>query len=482
MEAIDRGGATEVAPGSLRQLPTLEATVGQLGSRVARESAVGGDAALQAVFPDRFPRPTNVDLFVSRGAFDHLQQQPEWSRVGESLVNGELRVKVGGQGTSYGDYAPRMWRTSEGPEGIQVIGLPDLTVGLHKAGTPEDLAKFLRVRETILDPSRPPLPDNVIRHELDLVRSHLPDHVLNHPDAPAATRLAGNALHGTNALYGHGDIGHILPHFGEKELVENGGAFSGYHNGAYLPKDMQSLQQHAELKGFPAADRALAMAADNYSDLNFGDGRGLDELRSAKLFRSHAEMLDYLPAQTDRGAEAILGTKFDESKRIQPGIGHEDPVARGVIGVDLQNTSDSEGYLRAVHLGPENLTSARVSDERPLGRTVSEHGLKIHTVEDTMEVMQEYRDYRPTVNGAPAARTLGEAMINHVENQVPFLDPKTPIGQGPADWSLRRPEVQQEHSDQAARAARSLREGQTFPDFYQEAKNHTEKVRERYGL
>jgi hypothetical protein len=412
-----------------------------LGEAVVAEAVVVGSSAVYAALGDDMRPPRDIDLTVSPGAYTYLREQPGWEEVGGTVSDGVFDIGTNWGRATRGELTERSWETEEG---VRVASLPDVVAWkTWERGDPKDVADVEAIRDRLLDPSKPPLPDKVIADEIAIARSCLPENLRDSPDAQVAIELAANGLATVRTLYGDDRIGRPGRIVGELELPEYG-VIAAYHNGFDLPDDMRTLQRHMDNTGASSEERYAAMAADTYSDADYGGGRksdnpgAYDELRSANLLAAHATAKGYSPEQVARHREAVLGTTFDERTGKQTGQHHPDPVVRGVAGVDLQCLSEPDGVPLVVGLAVEDGMSARFSPDRTIGRAAAELGVRISSTDEGVQFVDAHSKYRP--QSTPNGPTVGEAFANRFVSNAKFTHPET--GYTPPDgWTLEDREM-----------------------------------------
>lgn len=467
----------------------LETAVGRLGDRVAGDSLVLGRGAVDAAFEGRVHPGSRLEVSVPEEAYRHLREQPGWSETRRPdgtvrLVNDEMSIGMGWDGGSprHRELFGRSWTT---PGGIHVASLPDVYAILQERGLPRDLLDTAAIRRRLLDPGQPPLPEHVLVREMDAMRSFLPDSVLGHPDADVAVRLGANGMHISSTLYGDPGVGRANQIIGDLELSEYR-VPATYHNGFGLVEDGRLLQEHLGNIGARPHERLDAAAADTYSDAVYGNGRrgnnpeGYDELRSADLARAHALSLGYEPERADRIHDMIKGTAFDEQTKGQAGKHDPDPLVQSIAGVDLQTLAQPSSLTDLFDLVPEDLASARHSPDRILGRTLVENDLRICSTEEGVAVIDEYAEYRPTIDGVRSDRTVMDAAAARVAGNAGFSDPVTGH-RYPSTWTLDNPELRAEHTEKARELGRKLADREiTMSRAHQEVRDHAAAMGEKY--
>jgi hypothetical protein len=363
---------------------------------------------------------------------------------------------------------------------VKVASLSDvISWKTWERGTPKDLEDVDAIRSRLLDPAKPPLPGRVIADEIAIARSCLPEDVQNHPDAQVAIELAANGLATVRALYGDDRIGRPNQIVGDLERPEYG-VLATYHNGFNLPDDMRALQRHMGNIDATPEQRFAAMEADTYSDIVYGNGRqsdspdGYDELRSANLLAAHAAMRGYDQSAVDQRHQSVLGTGFTERTGKQAGQHHPDPVVRAVAGVDLQNLSEPDGLEGGVCISFEDGMSARFSRARTIGSAAVEQGVRISSLQEGLQFVDEYRDFRPS--NAPDGPTVGEAYGKRLAGNGGFMHPAT--GYTPPDgWTLENKAVRIENAAKATELGNRFLAGEmTALETWQEAQAHRERL------
>jgi hypothetical protein len=353
---------------------------------------------------------------------------------------------------------------------------------VQERGSAQDLLDAAAIRGRLLDPTLPPLPAHVLVREMEALRSILPQEALDSPDADIVLRLGASGMFISATLYGDPAVGRVNQIIGDLERPEYR-VPATYHNSFGLLSDGRLLQQHLGNIGARPHERIDAAAADTYSDAVYGNGRrsdnpdGYDELRSAVLARAHALALGLDPVRADRIHEMISGTAFDQATKAQAGKNHPDPLVQAIAGVDLQTLAQPAGLEDAMDLIAEDLTSARFSPARVLGRVLIEYGLRIRTVEEGLRIIDEFADYRPLIDGRREV-SVREAVATRITGNAGF----TRGHQYPPTWTLDNPGLR------ATAAAKSLELAQKIADrqltairAYEEARRHAAEMRAEYG-
>lgn len=447
----------------------------RLGEAIAAEAVVIGSGAAYMALQGGVRQPRDIDLIVSPEAHAYLRNQPDWEPVtpatSDLLKNGVYEVGTNGwDNLPYEDLRARSWQTADG---VKVASLSDVVSWkTWERGTPKDIADVEAIRNRLLDPTKPPLPNNVIADEIAIAWSCLPEDLRDHPDAQVAIELAANGLATVRALYGDDRIGRPNHIVGELELPEYK-VVALYHNGFGLPDDMRTLQRRMTNIGASDEQRLEALAADPYTDIEYGNGRkrdnpeGYDELRSANLLGAYAAMKGYESVQVGRYRAIVLGSGFDEQTGTQVGQHDPDPVVRGVSGVDLQVLSEPDGGLAAVDLSIEDGMSARASPDRTLGRAAIEQNVSIGSTEEGLRFVDENPDLRPSI--APEGPTILESTAGRLAGSAGFHEPDT--GYTPPDgWTLEDRAMRRQNAANLRRwSARLLAREMTAQEVHREA-------------
>jgi hypothetical protein len=421
-------------------------------------------------------KPRDVDLAVSPEAYAYLRSQPGWEVKGDRITKGPYDIGPSWEGTPYADLTQRSWTTKEG---IKVVSLSDVvsekTWGRNNE---KDRADLDAIRDRLLDPTRPPLPDNVKATEIDIARSCLPEGLRDHPDADVSVKTAANGLAVVRALYGDPRIGRPNQIVGSLERPEHQ-VPATYHNGFDLEKDVRTLQGHMSNIGATPAQHFAALEAESYSDIAYGGGRrsdnptGYDELRSAELLAAHATMAGLPPEAVKERYDAVIGTGFDEKTGTQMGRHHPNPVVRGVAGVDLQVLSEPDAVPAAHDLAVEDGHSARASDARTLGKVAAEHGVRISSTLDGLRFIDQHPDAKPA--DAPDGPTVLEAHARRIGGSAGFHHPER--GYRPPDgWTMEDKPMRTLNSAELGRESAALLNGTlTAEAAYEEAKKHRQR-------
>lgn len=480
VRAVDRD--EPLAPATLEQN-----ALAALGPRVAAESVVIGSSAVYMTLDGEARPPRDVDIMVPPQAFQHLRNQPGWEAKtlpsgAVALTNGQHEVAVNdGTWPSRETLQEVGWKT---PGGLHVAGLQPVYGWKQERDAERDQTDTAAIRKRLLSPDLPPLPEHVMRREIEMARSTLPEHLRDDPETQLAIRLAANGIYTVTTLYGDPALRRANEIIGT--LEQNHGAIATYHHGFDLVATGQRLQEHFDnTPGVTKQDRLDGMVAETYSDASYGNGRasnnlpgGHDELRSANLARAHALRLGYDPLRAQVVHDAIRDTEFDEATGRQRGQNSSSLVGRGVAGVDLQNTVDADSVEVAFDLSVENGTSARWSSHRLLGRTLAQHGVRISSTRQAMEFIDAHPDARP--HNMPDRPTVRQDLINQLYGSADFRDPNvTTFGYQPVQgWTLDNPEARVQHAQELRAIATDMQEGRlTAVQAYERAQRYTERLR-----
>ncbi|HSW66467.1 MAG TPA: hypothetical protein VLI54_05005 [Bacillota bacterium] len=449
----------------------------------AQAVVIGSNAVEMALLDSR--ASSDIDLAVPQDAFDYLSRQSEWeSRTGwdnaPRLVKGDLDVGIGWGGTAdYDGLKARSWRTARG---LHVAGLADVYAFKQRRRSPADVADMNDIRRRLQDPEREPFEDRFIPHEIALARACLPEYLQEGAVAERAIRLAANGMFIVNTLYGHPQIGQANQITGELERSEYG-VPATYHNGFWLERDARLLQAHLRAIGVSDSDQLLGLAIDPFTDAIYGGGRfkdnpaGHDELRSAELLRRHALAVGFSPGAAQRMHDITLDTTFDEATGTQRGTRAPDPLARGVVGVDLQTLALPTSVEATFHVAAEDGYSARFSPARILGRVMIEHDVQVFSTLDVLQALDELRHARPlgTPDDSPTAiQAFAARVYTNGSFGVDYAFPR--------DWTQDNLEMRRAHAQELHRLAAALLAGQSAVEaFLVDAKLHTAAMMTRFG-
>ncbi len=439
---------------------------------------VGSAAIVLAMGKDARPA-RDYDAMGPAEVVHDLSRQPEWvpsmQSTGKSQLYSKGRVELGSNDGTWPNMQAMMSRGWKTESGLIVGGLPDVSSWKESQRRPHDTIDQDLIRKRLLDPTKPPLDPSVMPSEIELARSILPESALDHPDAERAIRLMGNALFTVFTLYGDPRIGTINRIVGQLEKREYG-TLATYHNGHGLVNNSGYLQRYFDsVEGITAEDRLVGAIAELYSDINYGDGResdkmpgGYDELRSARLAYAHAISVGFSERVARRIEAAVMGTKYDEKTKTQAGYASDDPVVRGVTGVDMQPLVEKESVVEGFNLIPENLSSSRWNTNIPLSRAMAQEGAIIRTTRGAYEFIQSHRGMVP--RGSRTGLTLMEETIRLVDDVAMFRDPNVSWGYKPVrGWKFDNPAARAGHAAKLYTAADQLRRGRPVLDIYDDA-------------
>ncbi len=339
-------------------------------------------------------------------------------------------------------YDPLIEYDRQSKNGLIIAELPDIySVMQWNNDTPQSAA----IRERLLDGEQPLLPlDYMSREtrEVDELLAMIPN-AADDPYYHAARHLATSALCTLYTLYGDPKIGSVNQIVGNLEQPEYG-VRAFYHNAFNIKEDAKDLQSQLEVIGASTADRLDALVADLYTDIVYGNGResdnpeGFDELLSARLLYQHAIRLGYPEQRAKLMYDMVLGTRFDEKTKRQPGRFSDDLRIQAVAGVDLQGLS-RPGIVGAIEIAVENLMSRRKSEERVLGKLLQREGVVIRTIHSAIEFIKAHRD-TPVIS--KTAQTLGEAYLHEMQESMMFYRNYQP----PVSWKLDSPKQREENA------------------------------------
>ncbi|MEU2014215.1 hypothetical protein, partial [Nocardia sp. NPDC019302] len=377
------------------------------------------------------------------------------------LVRGRFRVSMGwpGVGTeivSHEDLAGRSWQAARG--GPRVALLADVYAWMQET---QNRASVDWIKDHLLSPACPPLPAEVIAHEIDevteILRARVSPEQLGDPQIRRGIRLAAEGLFANRTLYGHPGIGRANHLHNDAFELREFGVVALYHNGMSVAEDLRHIVDNGVLQGADLREIISAITADAWSDLVYGGGRrgdnpeGYDELRSAQLL--HARALSHgCDASTARVLGfAVNGTGFDERTGIQmiasPAAVEEmrrrwgemtdgefdtaTRVARWVAAADLQTLSEPDAVVQSIELALEDLMSRRFDPARVFGRVLSEWGFRVNDIGQALRLADRFGHLMPEGSHI----TVRQALINRLRGNAVFVHPDS--GYSPPDgWLL----------------------------------------------
>lgn len=325
--------------------------------------------------------------------------------------------------------------------------LPGRYAAMQRSG---DTYETAVIRYCLLNPAQPPLSLGVLareENELAPVFGRIAG-ASDDPQYGAAKQLAAHALFTCYTLYGDPVFGEVNQIVGKLEKPEYG-VRAFYHNAFGILQDAHDLQTHFDNLGgsISAADRLDGLVADIYTDIVYGNGRqsdtpnGYDELLSAELAYEHARQLGYPGVRAERLRQIVLGTRFDEKTRSQPGRFSDDLVVRAVTAVDLQRLARrGEGVTSSQDITLENLMSRRYHVSQVLSHAARREGAVLRTRQEGLDFIRAHYDM--PVEGHPHAATLGSAYAYEMLGSAQFHETYLP----PEDWTLADLRAQQENA------------------------------------
>ncbi|WP_280271643.1 GNAT family N-acetyltransferase [Nocardia wallacei] len=538
-------GTTEVLPGL--DSPEEMSAFGELGKAVREHGVVVGRAAAAAALGGRstvvewsvpewlYRRIAGLPAWTVRSS-DHDEGQrsvggfpadrwPRRSAASPVLECGHLRVSVGWPGlvpvpdrrsaepggemrelVSHDALRERAWRTERG---IRVAGLPDVMAWTQERDLPADIDTARWMKDALLNPARPRLPEQVLAREaeevIDILHStyaaegnSLPD--LAAADTQRAIRLIAEGLYVARTLYGDPRIGRSNHLHGSVELREfQVAAF--YHDGD-IAAGLRSIVENGLRQNGRLGDILLAMAAAAWSDSVYGEGRkrdnpdGHDEKRSGELVR-HLTMAHGLDVYEARMVEdAVLATTFVEGVGTQAVAfndnvqqqrrlidqGARRGIGQWVAGEDLHSLSTPEAVIDCVRLAAEDLLSSRFDKARTFGRVLAKLGTRANYLAEALRLIHVYRDMRVEGPGS-AGMTLGEAFAARLRGNAEFIDPDSSKGyRYPDGWVLGNRDMRRDHAVLLRQIAHKLEtDGEYTPqDALREAEDHAGAMRVKY--
>jgi len=455
---------SELSKQRLSSAEAIDNSVLGLGEHIAKKAVLVGSAAIYATIAGAARVPNDTDLSVEPEAYHYLRAQDGWKPKHEPgateglITNGFYDVAVGWGDQSHDDLAGRSWQS---PGGVRIAGLSDVLAWKQNRDREKDQSDVTRVRRRLQNPSQPPLPLHTMPFERAIVQNILTERLHEHPGAETALWVAANGMMSVFALYGHPQIRRANQIVGTLELPEYG-VPATYHNGFELADDMQTLSQHLEAVRASDTDHLLALMAEPYTDLVYGNGRlahhpegeNYDEWLSGRLLKAHALMVGYEEPEADRLKQAVLATIFNESTRQQEGLDSLDVIARALVGVDLHTLSRSTSLVSSCDLAVEDGMSARYSRERILGKVLAEAEVRVSSTEQVLAFIDEHPDAYPK-NKSPEHNVLS-AYAGWLARSAMMHDPATGIYKHPHDWRFDRPDIRHQHARKLEELAERL--------------------------
>ncbi|MBF6243612.1 MFS transporter [Nocardia elegans] len=438
---------------------------------------------------------------------------PRHPRGRPMLARGRFRVSVGlGGVVSHEALLRRSWEA----DGVRTAGLPDVYAWAQERGLERDVALTDWIKRSLLSPTCPPLPDEVIKREIDevteILPSRLPQGRLEQLDPEVreevqrGVRLAAEGLFASRTLYGHPDIGranHLYDDSDDPFEKRDYGVAAFYHNGMNVAEDLRRIVENGLLQGADIRDIMSAMVADAWSDLVYGGGRrsdkpeGYDELRSAQLLHRRALSHGYDSSTARIMAFAVNGTGFDETTGIQmvalPAFVEQMRerwelsadgeftkamrVARWVAAADLQTLSEPDALVDSIELALEDLMSRRFSPTRTFGQVLSEWGLRVDYVEDALRLADRFGRIPPEDGHI----TVRQAFINRLRGNAGFIHPDS--GYRPPDgWLLGNRDMRRDHVAKMRHIVYQLTNAPNYTllEAYHEVRSHAAEMRGKY--
>ncbi|MGW5514313.1 MFS transporter [Nocardia africana] len=439
---------------------------------------------------------------------------PRHPRGRPMLARGRFRVSVGlGGVVSHEALLRRSWEA----DGVRTAGLPDVYAWAQERGLERDVALTDWIKRSLLSPTCPPLPEEVIKREIDevieILQSRLPQGRLEQLDPEVrqevqrGVRLAAEGLFASRTLYGHPDIGranHLYDDSDDPFEKRDYGVAAFYHNGMNVAEDLRRIVENGLLQGADIRDIMSAMVADAWSDLVYGGGRrsdkpeGYDELRSAQLLHRRALSHGYDSSTARIMAFAVNGTGFDETTGIQmvalPAFVEQMRerwelsadgeftkamrVARWVAAADLQTLSEPDALVDSIELALEDLMSRRFSPTRAFGQVLSEWGFRVNYVEDALRLADRFGRIPPEDGHI----TVRQAFINRLRGNAGFIHPDS--GYRPPDgWLLGSRDMRRDHAAKMREIVYRLTNDPSYTplDAYRDARSHAAEMGTKYS-
>jgi hypothetical protein len=379
-----------------------------------------GNAALQLTLGDRGETPqdrwqdslqeeSTIEISVDIDTYRQLSTNG-WTRpegVSSGVFKDGILATMGGQAIiPHEALASRSWKANNSNgDCVRVSNLADITTELlsrYDSSLESDQTAWgdlVAIREHLLNPENPPLPEAMLTREIEAIRSTLPADLRHAEEAQPFIRVAANGLLATSAMYGDRDIRIAQPIYGDYEHQDHKiRAF--YHNAFDLLKSLRLAQKHFDNladQGTPVdtETRLATTIAIAYADYFYGYGRitdnphGHDELLSAQIAYAHTLQATGNTRAAERVFNAVYGTTFVEGKTIQRGWYSDDPAVYTTTAVDLALLYSHDSQVSTVDLAVEDMLSARYDRNRVLD-TFGGHPFA--SVEGALEAIEEFAD------------------------------------------------------------------------------------------
>jgi hypothetical protein len=475
-------------------------TPGQVTERVRSLGDIGaiviGSTNLYVAFDGNTRAPIDIDIAVDEDVFRSLYNQSEkWQmrRMPSSdkprIVRDGLDIGIGWEGIPYDTLSEQAWEL----DGVRFAHLADVYAWKQRRNlTTKDSTDLHRVRELVHGENSRPLPAWLTTHEQSLIWSFLPDDIGDGPEVQQAVELAASGLCGVRTIYGdmkRGQVNHII---GEKEKPSYGMLAAYHEGGIHTPNGMRWLMRHMSIVNaadrraerpatFDRADFLDGLIAYAYHDAIFGNGRGVDEIRSAQLAQMHAAIVGYTQGNTPTNLfNGIKGTIYDHKAGTQSGVRDLTPLVRGMCGVDEQGMSEAGEVERAYHITAENSLSGQLEPTtyRVIGKAALAHGLRIFSPQE----LYEFIDKDPDETPVPGGPTLAQAALKEMARDAAFISPRGRRSYHyPVDWTGQDSDIRKAHAEELRAHIRAISRGRmTFSEGYQAAMLHTARMQERY--
>lgn len=502
--------------------PPLDA--GELSREVAEHGVVVGISAAARGLDTTAPAgPDVVELSVPQWLYRKLEAGG-WSPVQvqhrrpagagpvatAALTRGRLRVSVGWDGAvSHAGLVDRSWQSAT--DGLRLAGLPDVYAWVQERNRPEDVAAVDWIKDWLLSPDLPSLPERIIERENGEVTEALytrwpQDRLdeLGDPDIRRGIRLAADGLFINRTLYGDPDIGRANQIYDDAFELREYGVAAFYYNGMDVAADLGNLVDNGLLQGAEPREIVWAVAVDAWSDVAFGGGRrndnlgDYDELRSARLVHDRARSNGLSEATARILGFAVNATGFDERNKTQmiaspiavvelaqqwgplspDEFARATRIARWVAAAKLQTLSDPEALVQSIELALEDLISLRYSPARVFGRVLNEWGERVSAVEEALRAADRF-GRQPSEDGHVTVR---QAVINRLRDNADFLDTDTGY-RPPEGWLLGNRDMRREHAARLREITARLAGDPTYTllDAHGEAQAHASEMRDKHS-
>ncbi|MET8800424.1 hypothetical protein ABZV91_29025 [Nocardia sp. NPDC004568] len=479
-----------------------------VGRLLSEEGVLVGRAAVVAALGEGPPGADGVEEWsVPEWVYRQLAGRPEWVEIpvesdeGQRVVAGGyradrwprrgtgavmsamdlpvleyagVRVSVGWGGVV--SHEALRSRARRFGAGRWTAALADLEAWWQERGLPGDISAADWVRDRLRptedhpgDPARLVLRDEVIAEEIDEITAIMQRGPLKGL-VPAPSSWAGRAIRLTaqgvfvnRVIHGHPRIGRANQIIGtlEKRWYQ---AMAHYHDGD-VTGDLAAIMQNGVVQNSPTRKILLAIIADAWSDVVYGNGRhrnnpdGYDEKASAELVYRIAIAFGFTPEEAAEARDGVRETAFHEKSRRQlfkvptdlreqqrirahdrsrvehprdlvAGFDVLDPtvtrlpermgIGQWTTGADLQTLSLPKAVEDTIRITVEDLLSARFKDSRIFGAILAEIGTSASWLPEALRLIGVYWNLR-----------AGNLILSDLEAEVLAL-----LGQGRSDIEI----------------------------------------------